>query len=197
MNPPPVPAPRRRQIWPWIVGLFLAPVVAVGAMVASVIHLNSDAARLRDQILAASGGGWHARVQLNVSRVIVGAVRSGLSFVPDLPDEARQALQAVRSASVGVYEQDADAATARAGDFWRQADENMLRHGWTRVVGVVDGRDTVLIYVPDGSARGKPSRICLAVCNDRNLVVVSAAIRPDVLVDLARGEIARHGRIRL
>ncbi len=197
MNSTPVPAPRRRQIWPWIVGLFLAPVVAVGALVASVIHLNSDAARLRDRILAASGGGWHARVQLNVSPIIVGAVRSGLSFVHDLPDEARQALRAVRSASVGVYEQDAGAATARPGDFWRAADENMLRHGWTRVVGVVDGRDTVLIYLPDGSAQAKPSRICLAVCNDRHLVVVSASIRPDALVNLAQSEMARHGRIRL
>jgi hypothetical protein len=196
MNPAGVTPRKRRQVWPWIVGLFLAPIVAVGAMGVNLVHLNSDAARLRDQIMAAAGGGWQTRVQLNLNPVVVGAVRGGLSCVRDLPDEARRALRVVRSASVGVFEQKREAAVRR-GDFWRAADETMARRGWTRVVGVVDRREVVLIYVPDGSGRAKPSRVCLAVCNGRQLVVVAAAIRADALSDLVGREIGRHARINL
>jgi len=197
MSTPPIPPVPRRQIWPWIVGLLLAPFVVVGVMVASLLRLNADAARLRDQVMAAAGGGWHTRVQLNLNPVIVGVVRGGLSCVHDLPDEARRALRVVRSASVGVFEQDGGAAAARPGGLWPATDETMARHGWTRAVGVIDGRDTVLIYVPNGSTRATPSRVCLAVSDGRHLVVVAAAIQADALVDLVSHELGAHGRIRL
>lgn len=189
----PINSPTRpRQIWPWILGLALAPFIAFGGMIWSAVHLNSDAAALRRQIMAASGGGWHPRVQFTVDRTALAAVRGGLALVKDVPDEAREALAAVRSASIGVYERREVAATAVRGSFIAEADKAMELRGWKRLVGVVENGKTVLIYLPAGAEQREPSRICLAVCDRRELVIVAADLEADRLAQLALREIARQ-----
>lgn len=51
----------------------------------------------------------------------------------------------------------------------------------TRIVGVADGKDTVMVYVPKDA--DEPDRICVAVINVREMVVVSATIRPAALMN--------------
>ena len=68
----------------------------------------------------------------------------------------------------------------------------MSARGWTRIVGVADGGDTVMIYLPAGVENSPPSSICLAVCNRRELVVVAAQVEPDALAALAAGELNKR-----
>jgi hypothetical protein len=160
-------------------------------------HLNHEAAALRRQIMAASGGGWETRVQLTADRTAVGAVRGGLYFARDLPGEAREALAAVRSASIGVYERAYAEDSLPAGAVLLGADRVMTLRGWKRLVGVVESGKTVAIYVPAVSEKAKPSRICLAVCDRRELVIVAAEIDADALAGLVNHEFGRGKFARL
>ena len=185
----PAAAPRpRHRLWPWILGLILAPFVALSLLIVDVIHLSRDAAALRRQVMAVTGDGWHTKVQFSVGPVLLGAVRGGASLIPDMPPEAREVLHAVRSASVGVYKRSGPLKEQRRDQLFAAADQMMARRGWTRIVGVADTKDTVLIYLPTGDGDSQPSRVCLAVCNDRELVVVAAGFEAAALADLVSRE---------
>jgi hypothetical protein len=188
MNAAPPPSQPRRQIWPWVVGIILTPFVVVGLALVSALRLDADATHLRDEIMSAAGGGWHAKVQLTVDRPVLATARAGIAFIHDVPDEARQALRAVRSASVGVYERADGAVHQPREPLWAAADRVMRRHGWTRVVGVADTEETVLLYMPAGKADAKPSRLCLAVCHGHELVIVAGRFEADALADLVARE---------
>ena len=180
----PVP-PRRRRVWPWIAGLTLAPFVLLAAVGLSYVTLDRDAAALRGQVMRASGARWHTKVQLSVGSLTLGAVRTLLYFIHENGvAEARAALSAVRGTSVGVYELPAGAPrpdVARA-ELFAQADRTMQRRGWTRLVGVTDQTDTVLIYVPTVFTESEEMEICLAVLSGRELVVNTTRLVPAELL---------------
>jgi riboflavin synthase alpha subunit len=68
----------------------------------------------------------------------------------------------------------------------------MARWGWIRIVGVADAGETVAIYLPAGGESAAPSGVCLAVCSDRELVIVAARIEPEALAALAVQELGRR-----
>lgn len=138
-----------------------------------------------------AGGEWRAQVQLSVNQPIVSLVRTGLLLVRDLPPEARDALGAVHSASVGVYQATRSTRGWSGERLFAETDRGMGRLGWTRMVGVADGNDTVLIYVPSGSESAEPSRVCLAVCSGQQLVVVTARFDGAALAKLAARNIGK------
>jgi hypothetical protein len=192
---PTIAPPKRHRLWPWILGLVLTPFVMLGIMIASVIQLNGDATALRKFFMAATGDHWHTKVQVSVSPVLASLVRTGVSFIHDLPPEAGAALRAVRSASVGVYEQSGPAAPGAPGRLIVEADEIMTRRGWIRVLGVVDEKNTVLIYLPARRQAAMPSRMCLAAYSGRELVVVAAGFDAEMLGNLVAREM--NGRLPL
>jgi hypothetical protein len=187
----------KHRVWPWLAGLFLLPWVAVAFLVLQTVQLDRDATALRRLMVAATGETWHTKVQLTVGPAVLAAVRAGTASIHDLPVEARQALRAVRSASVGVYERAAGHSAAHHGNFAAAVDATMARRGWTRIVGVEDHEETVLIYLPAGESRNAPSRVCLAVCDRGELVVVAADFDADALADLVAREIGGQRSWRL
>ena len=60
----------------------------------------------------------------------------------------------------------------------------MGKRGWTRMVGVADRKDTVLIYVPQDMAGDGPVEICVAVVNGKELVVASTTVDAAALAEL-------------
>lgn len=202
---PTVPPAPRRRIWPWVLGICLTPFVVLALAVASFVTLDSDARTLRRHVMSATNADWDTKVQVSVGSATLGTVRTGLLFV-DQPevDEARLALKAVRSASVGVYE-----LAATSDEDWsptqilRKTDEAMQGRGWTRLVGVADGKETVMVYTADDIDENEPIDICVAVVNGREMVVVSATVDPDAIGALVerhaggelRAELRRHVRL--
>lgn len=189
--------PKRHRVWPWILGIVLTPFVVLGITIAGAIRLNGDAAALRQQVMAATGSRWHAKVQLSANPVVVSLARTVISFIHDVPPEAREALRAVRSACVGVYERNETTGAGRRDELIAETDKAMAHRGWVRVVGVVDDKDTVLIYLPDGRESAEPSRVCLAVCSGRELVVVAAGFDADTLARLVTREIGARNLAKL
>ena len=187
MNAP--AAPRRHQVWPWILGLALAPFVILGSVVASAFRLDADAVALRRQLTAATGGHWGTNVQFSVPAGGLSLARTAAAFIRDLPPPARDGLAAVESASVGVYTCGEAEAARTGGQILADADRAMARRGWVRIVGVADDRNLVLIYMPDGDRASRPDRICLAVCDGRQLVVVAARFDGRALARLVSREL--------
>jgi len=179
-----IPPVIRRRRWPWVLlALLVTPVVVLGAAAYSYLALDSDAAFLRRGIVRASGTEWKTTIQISLGRVSFAALRGGLSFVKDNDViEARDALSTLRKTSVGVYQRLGESGEWASTELMSDTDKRMQHRGWTRIVGVVDGKDTVMVYVPrDGD---EIDRFCVAVINAREMVVVSATIRPAALMDL-------------
>jgi hypothetical protein len=190
MNSPTSPSrPRRRRRWPWVLAILFSPFVLLAVMAASYLTLNRDAAVLRGEVMAATDTKWDTKIQLSAGRLTFWLLRSGLAFVPDEKiGEAREALKSVKAVSVGVYQRSKTntAAAWSREQLFNETDRTMRDRGWSRLVGVADKSENVLIYVPANSADVR--RICLAVIKRRELVVVSASIDPDALAAL----IAHH-----
>ncbi|MBI2515571.1 MAG: hypothetical protein HYV95_01530 [Opitutae bacterium] len=200
---PQTPAAPRRRIWLWVLGLCLAPFLLLGIAVASFLTLDRDAATLRKHVMAATDADWSTKVQLSVGSLTLGTVRQCLWFVHDQNvGDARLALKAVRHASVGVYERRGDETKWSREELFVDTDKAMQKRGWSRLVGVADHGDTVLVYTPDNLDPDDPVDVCIAVINDRDLVVVSATLDAKALsrlVEKKAGEdirrslhIARH-----
>lgn len=179
---PQTPVAPRRRIWPWVLGICLAPFLLLGIAVASYLTLDRDAATLRKHVMAATDADWDTKVQLSVGSLTLGTVRQCLWFVHDKNVAgARLALKAVRHASVGVYERRGDAAKWSREELFINTDKAMQKRGWSRMVGVADHGDTVLVYAPDELDTDGPVELCVAVVNNRELVVVSATVDASVL----------------
>lgn len=190
----PVPqtsAPRRR-VWPWVflaAGICLTPFVLLGIVAASFLTLDRDVRVLRGHVMDATHAGWDTKVQVSVGGITLGAIRQGLRFVDHKDiDDARLALKAVRYASVGVYERSAKNVTWSREELFTETDQAMQKRGWTRMVGVVDKDDTVLIYIPTDMKETGPVDICLAVVSGKELVVASTSVDPEALSAL----VAKH-----
>lgn len=193
MNPPQLP--RRRRIWPWVLAAILAPWLFLAAVVWSFVTPTRLISAVHDEVASASRRQWHTRVQLDVGGGTLACIRTGMALVRGNPDvvKARAALAAVKHASVGVYFTP-DAAEGSTTDVMAGVDRDMARRGWTRIVGVVDGRQTVRMYAPDDAAMLR--QICVAVLDGEQFVVVQAEIDADALARLVH-ELKREGKLDL
>jgi len=187
----------RRRYGRWIaLGLvvLVTPLVVVGIGILSMLTLDRDATVLRREVMAASDATWHTKVQLSVGWITLSAVRTGMGFVRhEHMDEARLALQAVRSASVGVYERKANRGELSLEQLFNKTDQTMRKRGWTRLVGVAEDNKTVLVYAADDMDRGNRVDLCVAVMDGRELVVVSTQVDGSVLMDLAALHLPKGG----
>lgn len=179
--------PPRRRLWRWVLGvsLGLMAVTAIGAY--DLLTLNRAAAVLRREVIGSDGHRFVTRVQLSLNGACLSTIRAGLHLT-NLPAEARLALQSVRKMSVGVYElRDANDHSLRP-TLAHRADEAMVSRGYTRIVGVKDKGETVLIYAP-ADATGDELDVCLAVMDGENLVIASVRIATTPLVHLIEREL--------
>lgn len=190
MNQPvQTPAAPRRRIWPWVLGICLTPFVLLGLAVASYITLDRDASALRRTVMSATHADWTTKVQFSVGRGTLGAVRTGLWLVDnDKVADARLALAAVKHASVGVYELTSHQLDLSRDELFRDTDRAMAKRGWSRLVGVAERNETVMVYVSDDVDEDEPLEVCVAVVNGKDMVVVSTSVDADSLNQL----IARH-----
>ncbi len=196
MHPAPqtASAPRRR-VWTWVLlgaGICLTPFLLLGIVAVSYLTLDSDVRALRQHVMDATDARWETKAQVSVGRLTLGAVEQGLRFAQfknkdkELA-EARLALGAVKSASVGVYERVSRGNRLSHEEFLGKTDRAMQKRGWSRLVGVVDGKQAVLVYVLQDMEEDEPIELCVAVVEDKQLVVASTTVDPEVL-----GEIVAH-----
>lgn len=168
-------------------GICLAPFVVLALVALSYLGLRGDADILREQVFAATPAGWSTKVQVNVGESTLEAAGFGLRFVQhDHIDQAREAIAAVKRASVGVYKREAALDEWSRTELFAHADQAMEKRGWTRWVGVTHENSTVLVYGPQRSVIGESVDVCVAVINEKNLVIASAKLNAEALDELIR-----------
>lgn len=193
MNPSPSATPTpRRHVWRWVLlgaGLCLAPFVLLAVAVVSYVTLDRDVRVLRNHVMEATDARWDTKVQMSVGRMTLGAVGQGLRFVDHKDmDDARLALRSVKHASVGVYERRSGGKDWSREQLFVETDRAMQKRGWTRMVGVAEKKETVLVYVQEDLDEDDPFEICIAVVNGKEMVVCSTTVDAEALGDL----IAKH-----
>ena len=199
MNPTsPPPATRRpiRRFWLW--GLLATPLLLLlllGAGVASFFYLGSDFRALRDGVIKSSDVAWRQQFALNASYPVLGAIRAGSSFVKLNPG-ARVAVQSVRSAGVGVYQLASKAPSPDRGAMLAAADSTMTARGWKRVVGVMDGKELVAIYLPEKKISIHRLKCCVLVFDGKELILVSVQGNPEPLLRYAFDQASLHAQTR-
>ncbi len=184
MNPTPPAFRPRARLWTWLTVSFTAGCVLLVATVLNLITLSSDAAVLRRSIERAGELQLGTRVQFSSGPLVLGLVRGVAGLIDDVPAEARQALKAVRTASVGVYRLNAVSSDENRVRMFNEADTDLRARGWTRLVEVRSDKSTVIVYSTEEQPTGEKIRVCVAVCDLEQLVVASATLRPESLVEL-------------
>jgi hypothetical protein len=184
-----------------LASLFLAvflPLALIVYSVASFFWLGRDARALRNVLLQetpASPDTWKKTVEFNIGQMSCFAVRTGLSFLP-LDRRAAAALGALESAEAGVYRIKHGGLDGGSANFLSRADTAMAKRGWEPLVKVANREESVMVYVPQGAKGSSSVRVCLAVLQRNQLVIVSARANPQPLLELAMGASQqRNGRI--
>ena len=165
----------------------MIPLGGLALGVASYFHLSSDTRALRNELTRASGAEWRKQIGLNIGNMTLGVVRGGVLFTK-LDPEAKTALQAVRGVEVGVYELDSTSIPPDRAAMLNAADKAMSSRGWERVVGVLDGDDMVGVFMPTKIASPSQMKCCVVVLDGKQLVLVSARVNPQPLVELIQNK---------
>ncbi|WP_221030879.1 hypothetical protein [Actomonas aquatica] len=180
------PARRGFRWLHWLFVMLAAMTVVAVVEAASMFRLSREAGELRSAIHRVVKGDATTTVQFSVGPGAIGLVRFVAGFVDDVPPEALRAMEAVHSASVGVYQLDSAPSLNERIAMMEVTAANMREDGWHRVVAVRDGDDVVMVFSPEAAADPDALELCLVVCSDDELVVVSANGRTEPLQAIAR-----------
>ncbi len=191
MNAEPTTSPQRRHPWRWLILSSLAFLLLAAGGAYQLLTLNGGAAALRRELMQDTGDSI-TRVQLSLEGPVLSLLRFGLSFA-SLPQDARDALKSVRRVSVGVYETEGDAPRAV---LIQRTDTAMARRGYTRLVGVADGKDTVLVYAPEDTGDDE-LEVCVAACERGQIVIASVRLDAEPLAALVQRNLAKAGAGKL
>jgi hypothetical protein len=164
-------------------GIALAvAIVSIG--LTGCFKVSTDVGALRDSVMKAAHAEREERIEIGVGPLTLNLARAGLAFV-DLEPEARTALHAVRSAELGVYKLRNERQQLDHAAMLSAADKTMTDRGWDRVVGVMNRRELVAIYVPAQVRSTRNLKVCLVALNGPELVVASARSNLEPLMEMA------------
>lgn len=189
------PGRPRRSPWPAIfitLGAIAAIIVTLIATLILSFLPGRDTRTLRHAVLAAEPDQWQTTVELGVGRLPSWIARTGLRLAAeplDLPPEALAAITAFRSADVGVYRRTTplpDSQQPRLATALADLDTVMARRGWEPTVSVQDKDQCVRIFTPRNLHNPHDLRACVLVLDREQLVVVSARVDPEPLIELAQ-----------
>lgn len=180
--------PRWLKVLLWAGGFFFLGLATTVVWVYRTLHLSPEARELKGAMLGSLSQPVSSQIQFSVGSVALCAARQIVSRIDDVPPEAVAALDGVKAASVGVFQ--LGHHPNLDPDVFRRCDERMRRGGWHRSVSVKDKETTVVIYTPKAVSE-RDLKVCLAVIDGAQLVVVSGRIDGRKLVPIV-AERASH-----
>jgi hypothetical protein len=158
------------------------------AQVGSMFLLVKEAADLRGSVTKSMDMAMQTKVQFSVGPTIIGLGKVAISFVDDVPPEAKMAISAMRNASVGVYELDRMPSADQRIALWEATGQSLESEGWTRIVSFNENHQSVMVFMPNAARDTDELEVCVIVCDGRELVIVSATADSKPLVELVRGQ---------
>ena len=173
----------RRGIQPspsWV----LSAALGVGLLltVAGCSRPARDFSAVQAALIEHSGCEWQRTIRVGIPAGLFSVARWGLRFV-DIEPEARAALDTMHGVRVAIHQLargNADRAAMLAA-----ADTALLPRGWDRVVGVLEQKEMVAVYLPARMKAGDLLELCVVVFDGEQLVLVSGRADPEPLVELA------------
>lgn len=156
-----------------------------------LLTTHTDTRLLHDGIMQLEGLRVERQWGVSLGPLPFFLARTGLSFV-DLPDEARLALASARGVELGLYQVMQHPKHIDLEKITRETDVRMGQRGWERVLAVAQDNECVLVYAPKTMRSTHVMRICLAVLNESELVLVGAQINEEPLFDLVAGKSSQH-----
>jgi len=156
----------------------------VSISLSGCFRVSSDVGALRDSVMKTVSAKQEKQIEIGIGPLTLNLARAGLSFV-DLEPEVRKALHVVRSAEVGVYKLRYERQRPNHAAMLSAADKTMTERGWDRVVGVMNQRELVAIYLPAKASSTQNLKLCLLVMNGEEVVVASARSNLEPLMELA------------
>ena len=193
--------PRRIIKWFFIaVVASFAPIIVLAIVAVNYLTLDRDARLLMAQMVDATDGECHTTIQFNLGQATVHAARFALGFVQDKKiRDLRKLLDSINQASVGVYQFVSTEENRSHKQLLTTTDQAMSTRGWSRIVGVVDKDDTVIIYGPNKASPGTKFKACIAVRSQGHLVVVltqfDAVALVEIAENLANDRLLRHSHL--
>ena len=185
-SPPLPPVSSRRCQRPGLVwGLLLAFIGLPSLILYSIVScfgLGSDAAALREAVMASSDSGLNRQAELRLGWLSLTAMRQGLRWV-ELDPEVRLALDSIRSAEAGVYASD-DEVPADVAGLMAAGDGALRPLGWDRMVGVVHEGDVVGVYSYANPGDPADLQLCVLVRHEGRLVLAAIRCRAGPLLAL-------------
>lgn len=146
-----------KRVLLWIGFLTVGSLAVLASAAVYTFTLDRDARVLRRSITESLGAKVESTIEVRVGEPIISATQLGIRWCHDVPEQARVALAALHSASVGVYHVKKPSSAERAAALIR-AQDAMEKNGWSRVVGV-NNHDTTV--AADGDALNRNSaRMC-------------------------------------
>jgi hypothetical protein len=167
-----------------ILAVLLLLLALFGLAVADCFRMDADGQALRDALKRGSGASSSRVFQGAVGPVLLAASRLGLRFADDVPAEAHRGVSALRGARVSVDHLENRIPPQRQAEMIREADRVMNDLGWERLVCVRESDTLVVVYLDATQQRGTTVQTRLAVLDSDQLVIVSARIRLQPLLDL-------------
>jgi hypothetical protein len=192
--PTPFPA-RRRSPWRWILitlgGLTTLAAVFFITLLLS-FRMGGEARALRQAVLAATPGEWAPRFEFGVGRLPAWLARAGFHLAEgklNLPPEARFGIDAFRSADIGVYRRHHASSQDSSSTILAKVDSSMAAQDWESIVSVQDAQHNVRIFVPKNLSDLRATQACVFVMENDELVIVSARLNLEPLVELASSKL--------
>jgi hypothetical protein len=179
----------------FVVSLLLALAAPVAIAVA-IFHISGDTRALRNAAIHGDGAQWQKQVEANVGFLPLSIARIVLPFTP-APPEAQQAFTALRSIEVSVHE--LRGSKPDHARILRDADEDMRKRGWDRIVAVLEHDTVVAVYVTPDSGPGGKVKASVLVVDGRQMFAVTGRANLQPIMDLAmtkaeEGFLKKHRR---
>jgi hypothetical protein len=177
---------RGRRFLLWSFGIILVLSLVMGFTVTRLVRIDRATSQLRDEIVQSVDLPVRSRVQLNLGPAVLLPARFFFKFVEEIPPEARLALSAARRVSIGIYSIDTDGSGIDQNALLDSATGKMNARDWNLAVSVRDGNEAVMVYLPREWSLEDEVKVWVAVCDRSQLVLVSAGLRVEPLMQLAK-----------
>lgn len=176
---------RGRRFLLWSFGIIFATSLVIAIGVNRLLKPDRVVSRLHDDFAQSIAVPVRATVQLNLGPLVLAPARILIGLLEDVPPEAQLALSAARRASVGIYSIDDNRTAINPNALFECASRSMNGRDWVRVIAVRDGDESVMVYLPRKWSPDDQVNLCVAVCDGRELVLISARLRTGPLATLA------------
>ena len=151
-------------------------------------RVSSETQALRDAALDSGFASADEKIEFGVGFFTVGLAKLATHYI-DIPPEARTALSSLKQAECAVYE--VHQRRESLASILMEADKAMESHGCERLVGVIQERQLVAVYVPRDMKSAHDVKASVLVLDGKQLVCVTARADARDLVQLALDKV-RH-----